>query len=74
MTLTFKFDLDIVKMNNHARCLDIGLLSFLLFCGEMLPSALRPQVGPMHNPTSPNGLESLRGFCKLQTSSPMHLA
>jgi len=25
--------------------------SFFLLCGEILPSALRPQVGPMCNPT-----------------------
>jgi len=35
--------------------------TFFLLCGEM-----RPLVGPMYNPTSPNGLESLRGFCKPQ--------
>ena len=37
----------------------------------MLPSAMRPQVDPIRNPTSPNGLESLRYFCKLQKSTPM---
>ena len=29
----------------------IGTPFFFLLCGEMLPSALRPQVGPMRNPT-----------------------
>ena len=45
-----------------------------LLCGEMLPSALRPVVGPMRNHTSSNGLELLRGFCKPQKNTPMHLA
>ena len=45
-------------------------LSFF-FCGEILPSALRPLVGQMRNPTSPNGFESLRGFCELQKSTLM---
>ena len=47
-------------------------VSFFLLCMEMLPSMLRPLVGPMRNPTSPNGLKSLRGFCKPQKSTPVH--
>ena len=48
--------------------------AFLLVCREMLPSALTPPVGPVRNPTSPNGLKSLRGLCKPQKSIPMHSA
>ena len=33
--------------------LGYSLSSFFLLCGEMLPSTLRPLVGPMRNPTSP---------------------
>ena len=32
--------------------------SFFVLCREMLPSALEP-MGPVRNPTSPNGLKSL---------------
>ena len=35
----------------------LTVMSFLFLCGEMLPSVLRPLVGPMRSPTSPNGLE-----------------
>jgi len=37
----------------HLFCDVWFLLSFFLLCGEMLPSTLRPLVGPMRNPTSP---------------------
>jgi len=53
---------------------DVAGLSFILFtCGEMLPSVLRPPMGPMHNPTSPNGFKKLRGFCKPQKDLPVHV-
>ena len=35
--------------------LSVMLSFFLCSCGEMLPSVLRPPMGPVHNPTSPNG-------------------
>ena len=39
-----------------------------------LPSPLRPRlVGPMRNPTSPHGLESLRGFCNPQNREISHI-
>jgi len=51
------------------------LLTFFFFflCRELLPSTLSPLIGSMHNPTSPNGLKSLRGFSKLQKSTSVNL-
>jgi len=54
-------------------CSFLCQLSFFVPCREMLPSAMRPLVGPMCNPTSPNALKFLRGFCKPQKSTPMHV-
>ena len=47
---------------------------FLILCRHMLPSALRPWMGPVRNHTSPNGLKSLWGLCKSKNSMPMHIA
>jgi len=39
-----------------------GRASFFLLCGETFPSAPRPLMGSMRNPTSPNGLKLLWGL------------